>query len=553
MMTTEASFVVLFSVATGVAIAVRRLRVPYTVALVVVGLALGALHLVEPPRLTKELLFALFLPGLLFDAAFHLDAREFWRNRWAIGVLAVPGVLLGIVVTAAIATFIITRFQLEPGFSWSYGLVFGALIAATDPIAVVGLFRSLNVPERLTTLIEGESLLNDGTAIVILTLILAYVGGVATSPSALVVRFATIVGGGVLVGGAVGMAVSQMIVRIDEAMIEITLTTIAAYGSFVIGEQFHYSGVIATVTAGMICGNYAKRVGMSPSTQLAVETFWEYIAFALNSIIFLLIGFEVGLGMLAAAWAQITGGYVAVLLARSAVILGVLILLRGTRERLPTLWAPVLAWGGLRGALSMVLALALPVEFPHRTLLITMTFGVVVTSILAQGISMPLMLRSLGIGARGDDRQGYDLARIRLRVAEAASREIDRLRNDHAASRDVLDALQERYARRRAKAVEELAALHRTRGELRAEAAERIVRHLLLIEREQLGAQQRAGLLLPEVYRRLAADIDARLLRLESGGSNDVADLLSPDLADGEYASVSNPEDPASGSGAGAT
>jgi CPA1 family monovalent cation:H+ antiporter len=400
-MTIEGTLVILFAIATGVAIAVRPLRVPYTVALVFVGLAIGELQLLRPPQLTKELLFAVFLPGLLFDAAFNLHAREFWQNRLAVSALSVPGVLVGIVLTALIATAALRGLRLDPAFGWKDGLIFGALVAATDPIAVVGLFRQLTVPTRLRVLIEGESLLNDGTSIVMLTLILAYVSGSATSPGALVLRFVTIVGGGALVGGAIAAAVSLVILRIDDAMIEITLTTIAAYGSFVLGEQLGFSGVIATVTAGVVCGTYAGRVGMSAPTQQAVQIFWEYVAFALNSVIFLLIGFTVRPSSLAASGGVIAIAFGSVLIGRAAVVFGVTSGLRGTREHIPAAWGVALTWGGLRGALSMVLALALAPDYPNRSRLVTMTFGVVVVSILLQGITMSALLRRLGLVGAG--------------------------------------------------------------------------------------------------------------------------------------------------------
>jgi CPA1 family monovalent cation:H+ antiporter len=393
------TLIVLFSVATAVAIAVRRLRVPYTVALVVVGLALGALHVVAPPHLTKELLFSAFLPGLLFEAAFDIDSHDFWRNKLAISALAVPGVLVAIGLTALVTTAVLGALGLEVGFTWRYGIVFGALIAATDPVAVVSVFKYVKAPGRLRTLVEGESLLNDGTSVVLLTLILSYVAGTQSGAGAMFVEFVRIVGGGVLMGLGFGAAASEMTKRVDDAMIEITLTMIAAYGSFALAEQVHVSGVIATVVAGMACGNYGRRVGMSPTTRLAVESFWEYVAFALNSVVFLLIGFEVNVGALAASWPQIVIAYVAVLVSRAGVIAGITLLLRRTRERIPAAWGAALAWGGLRGALSMVLALSLAFEFPHRSLLITLTFGVVLLSLLVQGVTMPWVLEKLGLVA----------------------------------------------------------------------------------------------------------------------------------------------------------
>ena len=292
----ETIFMLLFIVATAVAIAVRRVAVPYTVALVLAGLVLGLVHAFEAPHLTKALLFSVFLPGLLFEAAFHIEFKQFWRNRLAIASLALPGVVAAIVLTALVLTPVANTLHFVQDFTWKHALVFGALISATDPIAVVAIFRTLGVPKRLAVLLDGESLLNDGTAIVFFTLSLARVTGTEVTAGGLAWDFVRIVGMGALIGTGVGLGASQIIKQVDDPMIEISLTTIAAYGSFLTAEHFHYSGVIAAVAAGMFCGNYAARVGMSPSTRVAVEAFWEYVAFALNSIVFLLIGLEVNSG-----------------------------------------------------------------------------------------------------------------------------------------------------------------------------------------------------------------------------------------------------------------
>jgi CPA1 family monovalent cation:H+ antiporter len=278
--------------------------------------------------------------------------------------------------------------------------VFGALIAATDPIAVVALFKRLQVPHRLSVLVEGESLLNDGTAVVLYTVVVAYATGTVSSVGAMAMDFVTIVGIGVVAGGIVGWVATQVTRRIDEPVIEIMLTVIAAYGSFGLAEQFHGSGVIACVTAGMICGTYGWHHGMSRETRLAVDSFWEYVAFALNSLVFLLIGLEVQASVLAANWRPIGVAYLGSLAARALVVLGTALLLRHTRERLPRAWNTVLVWGGLRGALSMVLALALPADFAHRDMLIDLTFGVVLISLLVQGTSISWLLDTMGLGFR---------------------------------------------------------------------------------------------------------------------------------------------------------
>jgi CPA1 family monovalent cation:H+ antiporter len=276
-------------------------------------------------------------------------------------------------------------------------LVFAALISATDPIAVVGLFKSLGAPRRLGVIVEGESLVNDGTAVVVYTLALLFATGAELSLLQASFDFVKVVGLGMLVGAAIGFAISKASERIDDPLVEITLTTIAAYGSFVAAEELHFSGIIATVTAGIVCGSFGAPRGMSPTTRLAVEAFWEYVAFALNSIVFLLIGLEVTLGSLFADWKPIVAAYLIVLLARAVVVFGASSVLRRTSERIPWSWCLVMTWGGLRGALSMVLALALPAAFPARSLLVSTTFGVVILSIIVNGLTTSPLLRQLGL------------------------------------------------------------------------------------------------------------------------------------------------------------
>lgn len=363
----------------------------------VAGLALGALQIVAAPHLTKELVFAVFLPGLVFEAAFHLRFADVKRDGTALIALAIPGVGIALALTAAVLVLASKALGLADAFDWRQALVFGSLIAATDPIAVVALFRSLGAPSRLTTLVEAESLLNDGTAIVFFSLILAATTGAAISAPALALKFVLVVGIGVTTGGILGYGLCQLTRRIDEPMVEITLTAMAAYGSFALAEQLGGSGVIATVVAGLLCGNYGAQVAMSSATRAAVESFWEYVAFLLNSIVFLLIGFEVKLSALAAAWPLIALAVMAVLLARVVVVGGVTLGVFGTTQRIPRSWILPLTWGGLRGALSMVLAISLPADFPRRELVVTITFGVVIVSIIVQGVTMSPLLRRLGL------------------------------------------------------------------------------------------------------------------------------------------------------------
>ena len=395
-----AGIILLYCVATVVAIATQRLRVPYTAALLLVGVGLGALHVVELPHLTKELLFALFLPGLLFEAAYHLEVRELRDNAWAIAALAVPGVAAAIGLTALLLVVAAATLG-GTVVGWSTALVFGGVIAATDPVAVTALFKEVAAPRRLHVLVESESLLNDGTSIVFLTLMLAYFAGEAPTALALVGGFVRIAGGGAVIGLVIGWGISHIRTRLDDAAIEITLTTIAAYGSFVVAEQLHLSGVIATVVAGIVCGRTGRHHSMTAGTRGAVNSFWEWLAFALNSAVFLLLGAELSTSMLVREWKLALLAALAVIVARAIVVGLVGLLLRRTAERLPRAWRMVLVWGGLRGALSLVLALALPDTGIDRSLIVTLTAGTVVLSLVGQGATMATVLRRLGVAGAG--------------------------------------------------------------------------------------------------------------------------------------------------------
>ena len=226
-------------------------------------------------------------------------------------------------------------FGIAPELPWQYITVFAALVVATDPIAVVSMFRQMGVSPKLTTLVEAESLFNDGTAIVVLSLVLAYVTGTTSGVGALTLEFLGIVGGGGLIGSIIGFGLARASKGLDDPMVEITLTMIAAYGSFVAAERMHLSGVIATVSAGLVLGTYGREIAMSERTRLSVDAFWEYVAFAMSSVVFLLIGFQVRPAQLFAYTIPIVIAFCAVVLARLFVVFGVTGLLRSTRERIP--------------------------------------------------------------------------------------------------------------------------------------------------------------------------------------------------------------------------
>ncbi|MFO0751409.1 MAG: Na+/H+ antiporter [Myxococcota bacterium] len=512
----ELIFAAMLAVATAVAVVARRLDLPFTVALVLAGLVLGVVRPFEAPHLTKDLLYAVFLPGLLFEASYHLPWQAFRANKLAILSLALPGLVVAVALTALLLAPAVVLFGLEPEFLLVHALVFGALIAATDPIAVSALFKSMGAPKRLLVLIEGESLINDGAAVVVFALAVQIATGGTVTVGYAVGQFALIGALSVLIGGVTGMAVSLATRRIDDPLIEITLTTIAAYGSFAVAEHFGYSGVIACVVAGIICGNYGARVGMSATTRIAVESFWEYVAFVFNSFVFLLIGLEVSLAELARSWLAILVAFAAVLLARALVVAAATFLFRRTRERIPWSWAAVLTWGGLRGALSMVLVLGLATDFPHRSFLVTITFGVVLLTILVQGLSMAPLLRRLGVVQPTRRHVAYDLAQGRLRAAHAALRELETLGAERRVAPELLSDARADYERRIAAAERDLERLRPELGSLRAEEQHALARHMLMIEKAAVHDAARDGFIERDAAGHIVGDIDVRLHALES-------------------------------------
>ena len=276
----------LLLIASLVGIVTNRLRLPYTVGLVLIGLALsirGQENIDIPP----DIFLGLLVPPLVFEAAFHINLKDLFRDITPILILAIPGVL--------ITTFLVGGVvSLGAGFELATALVFGALVAATDPVAVVALFRSLGVPKRLQVLLEGESLFNDGTAIVIFNLMVVITITGTYDLLGSIVDFIIVAGGGIAVGFILGVIISQAIRFIDDSLIETTLTTVLAFGSYLVAEQFHVSGVLAVVAAGLVSGNIGPR-GMSPTTRILVFNFWDYAAFLANSVVFLLIGFQINL------------------------------------------------------------------------------------------------------------------------------------------------------------------------------------------------------------------------------------------------------------------
>jgi CPA1 family monovalent cation:H+ antiporter len=375
----------LLLIAAIVAMTARRLRLPYTVGLVLAGVGLAFVALPEI-RLTKELIFSAFLPPLIFEAAFAIRWPELRRDLLVVVLLATVGVLLSAGITAV-------GMRRLAGWEWTAALLFGILIAATDPVSVIATFKEAGVQGRLRLLVEAESLLNDGTAAAMFAVALAGIEGASVDILSALRAFTVLVAGSLLCGGLIGGIALGLTGRTDDHLIEITFTTVAAYGSFLLAEHLHLSGVLATLTAGLLFGNIGL---LSEKGREAVETFWEYVAFAANSLIFLLIGMRLAHQPFASMLGPMALAILLVTLGRAAAVYPLCALFAWTPLRVERRHQHILFWGGLRGALALALALGLPPQTPQRDAITTVTFAVVAFSVIVQGVTIQPLLRRLG-------------------------------------------------------------------------------------------------------------------------------------------------------------
>lgn len=497
----EEVIILLLFIASLVGIVARRFRVPYTLGLVVIGLLITLLPQVDI-TIQPTLIFALLIPPIVFEGAFHLNINSLRRDIIPILTFAIPGVILTMVVVGALVSW-------GTGIPIIYTLVFGAIVAAIDPVAVIALFRNLGVPKRLQVLLEGESLLNDGTSIVLFGLVLSLaITGSQFNLVASVIDFIRIAGGGIIIGLVMGTIISQMINRIDDYLIETTLTTILAYGSFLIAEQlFHVSGVLAVVGAGLIAGNIGP-AGMSPTTRIVLFNFWEYAAFLANTFIFLLIGLQVEISSLFESWQMIAIAILAVGIARVITIYG----LAWIGKDIPFRWQHILNWGGIRGAISLALALSLPLVLGDaRGQLQVMTFGVVIFTLLVQGLTIGPLIRRLGIDERSSVKEEYQRRHARATVTQSS---YDHLEQMHlkglisAHTWQTIAPLMAEYIQVLVDATKEILTEY---PELEAEEMETARRETLQSQRSTLSSLLNDGVIGEEIYAQLVSEVDAAL------------------------------------------
>jgi monovalent cation/hydrogen antiporter len=525
-MDTELTVLVVLAAVLLLIVIADRLDLPYPILLVLGGLGLGFAPGVPDVRLDPDIVLLVVLPPLLYSAAFFSSLRELRTNLRSISMLAVGLVLATMAIVAVVA------HALVPGMPWEAAFVLGAVVAPTDPVAAIAILQRLSVPRRVVTVVEGESLINDATALV------AYRVAVAAVVSG---GFSLVDAGGrfvlnVVVGAAIGLAVGWVVAKlrrtIDNPPVEMAISVSTAYFAYLPAEALGVSGVVAAVTVGVYLGWLAPQL-ISPSTRLQVFGVWEVTAFFLNCFLFVLVGLQLpaildslsghGTGDLVLYAVAVSGAVIVTRLvfAPIAAILPRFLFPR-IRERdpyPPWQWMAIGAWCGMRGAVSLAAALALPLTtdagtpFPERDLIVFLTFAVILATLLLQGLTLPALIKWLDVH---DDDEVRAESKARLKAAKAALRRLDELRDEEWTREETVDRMRGMYE-------------YRTRRfrarfddsedgeeyEARSESYQRALREVLQAQRDAIVEMRDAGAISSETMHRIERDLDLEDSRLE--------------------------------------
>jgi len=505
--------IVLLLVATGVALVSRRLRIPYIAGLVLAGLAITEL-LPHRIRLDSALIFNLFLPILLFEAALNTDISRLRTTIKPIALLAGPGVLLCAGITSVL-------LRLELGLDWIPASLVGVILSITDTALVIAVFKEVSVPHRLVTLVEGESLLNDDVALVLFSLILtAYTTG-SLSPLHVIQEFLFVIIGGALVGIALGYLSIGLLRQADDPLGSILLTVAIALGAFQAGQFLHVSGVVAVVVAGLIVGNFEHSQVTSASTQVTLFSFWEYAGFGVNTFIFLLIGLEIKVTTL---WQTLPGillAFIAYQVGRALTVYPLLALVPLFDRPIPMRWRHVLFVGNIKGSLSTALALSLPARLPGREQLIAIVLGIVLLSLVGQGVTLPWIVQRLKLTYRSESYHQIEELQAQLMTAKAAQDELDGLFKSGVLAKAIYEEMRSTYQVQVAASERTLRDIYNQRSEFSRESRsdrtklDAIRRQLLLAEKGALNDALRRRILSEDVVHERIKTINGKLLKLE--------------------------------------
>ncbi len=504
----------LLSVACLVALVAKRVRMPYTVALVLVGIAVGFFHVLHPVEISREVLMLVFLPPLLFEGTLAMDIKTL-RDRWLeVAVLALPVTLVSFAVTGWLVHAV-------NGYSWPVALLVAAMLAPTDPVSVLATFRALGVPRPVAMLVEGESVFNDGIGVVLFLVMVRWLEGASMTPGSIVGLFAFEVIGGIVVGGGAAYLIHRLLASIDDHLIEVVISLSLAYGVYLLAEATHTSGVMAVVAAGLIIGNFARVHSMTARTRLALTAFWEVSAYIANSLVFLLMGIALQSADLLPLAGRFTLTFVGLMVARFAIIWVAARGLVAVGRPFPPAWRAVVAWSGLRGSIPIALVLGInPANWagsghPDRQELLTLVSGVVLLSLVVQGLSIGPLLRRLGILERDPDEDAFERETANRIAASAACRRLGELQVTGEVPPAIQAVLVAEIQERDARAREAQESLLQAHPKLANARTGEIRRTLLLAERSALALALHQGQIGTGVAEEAGHRVDDAIIELD--------------------------------------
>ena len=549
-----------------VALALRWIRLPYTIALVIVGLILGWLGPSFLPGIvpggglmSAELILFILLPPLLFEGAAGMHIDQLKNNSVPIALLAIPGVILNTIIIGLIIWRLVWYGE-ENGVL--YGLLIGSILAATDPVSVLALVRTLGAPKRLSVLLEGESLFNDGTAIVIFNIVLVstltIIGGEELTTSEVltesIAKFLTVVIIGTLVGAVLGSVSNWLLENTEDHLVEIALTVALTFGSFLMAELFHGSGVIAVVVAGLLVGNHGIEQGMTPAARIGLHHFWEVVVFLINSMLFLMIGYELQTILVPSTETLVLAfiGIMAASVARIVVFPLTALSNLSKQQPISKEWQVAMYWGGLRGSIPIALLLLLShivhegthlegidgliyLSGPAFEKMLIIGFSVVLWTLIFQGLTMKPLLRKLGItGVISESEQEYEIALAEVIGSKAALVRLNELADDGMISQKDKENLSESYLRQEFAAQQRVTLLSRS-SIVHAARVESARREMLLSQIEALREEGRRGTISTHVSSRILKGLNEALSEsLHERESIEIASMktLTEDMQD---------------------
>ena len=504
----------------------RLINVPYPILLVIGGVIIGALPGLPDVEMDPDLVLVLFLPPLLYSAAFFSSLRDLKANLRAISMLAV-----GLVIVTAAGVAVVAHAVID-GMSWGAAFTLGAIVSPTDPLAATAIARAQGAPRRVITVVEGESLINDGTALVIYRAAVAAVVAGSFSLADAGLDFIVGIAGGIAIGLLAGYPIAEIRKRLNDPPVEITISLATAYAAYLPAEQLGFSGVIAAVTVGIYLGWRAPEVS-SAEMRMQGRPVWELLVFLLNATLFVLIGLQLPI-VLDSLEGWSTGELTLYAFLICLTVVGLRLLWLNTmpyairlvdrresqrERRVGWQLRLIVGWSGMRGAVSLAAALAIPnftdagEPFPQRDLILFLAFSVILFTVVVQGLTLPALIRRLNVGE--DSQEGYEEIRARMRAAEAALERLDELESEDWVREETAARIRRlhEYRIRRFRAQKQ--GDDSDGIEDRSMAYQRLLRELLEAQHRAIVAMRNEGLISNDVMTRIERDLDLEDSRLE--------------------------------------